>query len=298
MNKELLRQFYPRYKKHLEENTLQVFWAELSKRDFKDHCIKEKTKKISHIKRYMSDYHHKLTGCKRRLFNTLSDNTEILPLFTNEYQNTPLNAPYSFIEHNFITLKNQLIMYNNEMENELNFMQESGYQKNICPYNALNTYINILQSLLDRCALLHSLVNPLVAGICDKVFINQNSIITEPDIIGLTKNKYGFNDYILIKVMPHQDFDFNIIEKWKLTYGFSCDIIILDFNLRMDKPFTPFKVWNRADLIELCIRGEQTLIVNYKPYYFNQSEFLELIDQKKDNVDKIDLALSRINLNI
>jgi len=293
MDKKLLQQFYSRYKKHLESDTLSIFWNELNKRDFKDHCIKEKTKKISYIKRHMPDYHHKHTSTTSRLSNVL------------KYNNNP-DIPSNILENHidplqkdkFLDLKNRLMMYNDKMEDELNFMQMCGEQRNLYPYNALNTYVSVLQSLHDRDMFLHSLVNPLVAGKCDKIFINNNNVVDEPDIIGVTRNKYGLYDLLLIKITPYYCFDVNIIDDWKLKYGFSAEVVILDIDLIIKKPITLFKIWGRSDLIEICVRGEFNLMVNYKPYYFNQFEFIELIDQKKDNVDKIDLALSRINLNI
>jgi hypothetical protein len=297
---QLIKKFYPRYRKHLEENTLLTFWSELNRCDFRSLDIKDKTKKIMHIKMLLDNHHGNHT--KR---NHLSPSTTVpdkYKIYNDTLYDVEGVMDYedhhdSFNQDKFMALKNQLIMYNDKMEPELDFMQQCGNLKNLWPYNALNTYINVLRSLNDRYTLLHSLVNPLAAGACDKIFLNLNDTVAEPDIIGLTRNKYGFNDNILIKIMPWQCFDPNIIDEWKVKYGFSSEIIVLDLNLIIDKPLAIFKIWSRSDLVEVCVKGELNFGVNYMTYYFNQSEFIELIDQKKDKIDKIDLAFSRINLN-
>jgi len=301
MHLHLVKKLYSRYRKHLVENTLNIFWSELSRRDFRDHSIKEKTKKIVSLKSQLRSYHQSKVraqenrGCRN--LETLMDKLAIDPLIAAQIQaDKKTYIDYedyddSFYQDKFIDLKNRLILYNDSLESELTFMEKIGQRKNLWPINALRAYIKVLESKNVHSVILQELVNPLIAGYADKIFINQNHQNSEPDIIAKKYNNYDYYESVLFKIGPWQVFDPALISQWQLKYGSEIKIIVIDFQIVGPKPvvpftvvpFTivpfavvPFEIWNRLDLIEICVKGELGFGENYHYYPFDSPEYFEV----------------------
>lgn len=290
MYNDLVKKLYPRYKKHLTEKTLNIFWSELSRRDFLTDSIKEKTKKIQSIKNQLKFYHQKKLKIQQNNYDSKSLEKLMDQLNINESINDLLkknskNFIYyednddSFYYDEFINLKTKLIMYNNCLEDELNYIQHMGKLKSLCPYNALQNYISLLQSKDNHFEFLRNITNTLIAGYADKIFINQVHVMYEPDIIARKFNKYGFYESVLFKICPIQVFDSTLITKWSSKYGPFSKIIIIDLQILNQKISDLFEVWNRFDLIEICVNGELALNNNYLSYTFDSPEYFEIIKQ-------------------
>lgn len=317
MYAHLIKKLYPRYRKHLEQKTLDRFWMELSRKDFRDHDLKQKTRKIRSLKqglrnhhqfRQRIDEHRKVRNLTRQIEQlSFSSNTEMEIDSFIDYE----DHDDAFYQSQFTSLKLQLMMYNDNLEDELHLMEEYGRENNLWPFNALKSYVQVLQSLNDMEKLKQSLVAPLIAGYFDKVFLNFQESHNEPDLIALEHNTYKYYDMILFKICDEDVFDLSLIEKWKDLYGWGIKIILLDLNTVMDfslvyqNKIKTVKVWNRYDLIKLLVDGELGLGMDYKYYSFDDPEFNEIIFDKevkkpeslKKNLKKIDLGLGRLSLN-